>query len=422
MAQAEQQEIIIVRRVDDEEHEHHSSAWKVAHADFMTAMMAFFLIMWLINATDDEVRKMVAAYFNPVDLAASVTNTKGLHDPEDATLVSPPSDPGRGEGEGGGDHAPMPSDADQAAREQAAFQDPYAVLSKLAAEAEAMQSADIDVPEGEAGDPGESGGDILRDPFDPVYWQTDASRPSVSETAGKAGTRETGSPTVVPDATASRPDATAAELMTAAIEQAAAAAAGSTAAPETAQPEAAEPAKRALALTGAAEILPPEAGAADDGGETEKLAQELGEALGDPADTGAKPHLAVQQTGEGLLVSLTDDIDFSMFPIGSAVPDPKVVKAMERIAQALQARRGAVVIRGYTDARPFRSETYDNWRLSSARAHMAQYMLVRGGLDEARIAAVEGRADRDLKNETDPNAAENRRIEILLREPGTDGR
>ncbi len=40
-------ELIIVRRHEEEEHEHHSSAWKVAHADFMTAMMAFFLIMWL---------------------------------------------------------------------------------------------------------------------------------------------------------------------------------------------------------------------------------------------------------------------------------------------------------------------------------------------------------------------------------------
>ena len=45
-------ELIIVKRHDDEEHEHHSSAWKVAHADFMTAMMAFFLIMWLVNVTD----------------------------------------------------------------------------------------------------------------------------------------------------------------------------------------------------------------------------------------------------------------------------------------------------------------------------------------------------------------------------------
>src|SRR5262245_43548843 len=50
-------ELIIIRRVEEDEHEAHNSAWKVAHADFMTAMMAFFLIMWLINATDEETRK-----------------------------------------------------------------------------------------------------------------------------------------------------------------------------------------------------------------------------------------------------------------------------------------------------------------------------------------------------------------------------
>lgn len=407
MGSADHQELIIIRRVEEDEHEHHSSAWKVAHADFMTAMMAFFLIMWLINATDDEVRKMVAAYFNPVDLAASVTNTKGLHDPEDATLVSPESDPGRGEGEGGGEEAPEASDATQAAREQAAFQDPYAILAKLAAEAEPNQSSDIDVPEGEAGDPGETGGDILRDPFDPVYWQTDASRPSVSETPGKAGTEATGSPTARPDAGAARPDGTAAEMMEPASENAAV----------QSEQAVATRGDRATALAGVTEILPPEDEADANSQIVSSLARELDSALGGSGTAGGKPHLAVQQTAEGVLVSLTDDIDFAMFPVGSAVPDPKVVKVMERIAKALQLRDGEIVIRGYTDARPFQSETYDNWRLSGARAHMARYMLVRGGLDESRIRSVEGHADRDLKNPGDPNAAENRRIVILLREP-----
>ena len=44
---------------------HHGGAWKVAYADFVTAMMAFFLLMWLLNATSEEQRKGIAAYFNP---------------------------------------------------------------------------------------------------------------------------------------------------------------------------------------------------------------------------------------------------------------------------------------------------------------------------------------------------------------------
>jgi chemotaxis protein MotB len=74
-----------------------------------------------------------------------------------------------------------------------------------------------------------------------------------------------------------------------------------------------------------------------------------------------------------------------------------------------------IVIRGYTDARPYRSSSYDNWRLSSARAHMAHYMLVRGGFDEKRIERIEGYADRLLRLPNSPEAPENRRIEILLR-------
>ncbi len=44
---------------------HHGGAWKVAYADFVTAMMAFFMLMWLLNATTEVQRKGIADYFNP---------------------------------------------------------------------------------------------------------------------------------------------------------------------------------------------------------------------------------------------------------------------------------------------------------------------------------------------------------------------
>jgi chemotaxis protein MotB len=134
--------------------------------------------------------------------------------------------------------------------------------------------------------------------------------------------------------------------------------------------------------------------------------------LGAPA-----PRIEVRRTGEGVLISVTDEINFSMFQIGSAEPSPKVVRALERIAKVLNTRPGRIVVRGHTDGRPFRSETYDNWRLSSARAQMASYMLVRAGIDEKRLERIEGYADR-LPRSPDPKAAENRRIEILLRGQG----
>lgn len=44
---------------------HHGGAWKVAYADFVTAMMAFFMLMWLLNATTETQKKGLADYFSP---------------------------------------------------------------------------------------------------------------------------------------------------------------------------------------------------------------------------------------------------------------------------------------------------------------------------------------------------------------------
>ncbi|MBB5704911.1 flagellar motor protein MotB [Sphingopyxis panaciterrulae] len=57
---------IIVKKVVEAAHGgHHGGAWKVAYADFVTAMMAFFLLMWLLGATTEKQRKALADYFAP---------------------------------------------------------------------------------------------------------------------------------------------------------------------------------------------------------------------------------------------------------------------------------------------------------------------------------------------------------------------
>ncbi len=53
---------------------HHGGAWKVAYADFVTAMMAFFLLMWLLNATTEKQRKGLSDYFSP---SIPITRTSG---------------------------------------------------------------------------------------------------------------------------------------------------------------------------------------------------------------------------------------------------------------------------------------------------------------------------------------------------------
>ena len=57
---------------------HHGGAWKVAYADFVTAMMAFFLLMWLINTTDPEQKKGIAEYFAPASVSQSTSGSGGI--------------------------------------------------------------------------------------------------------------------------------------------------------------------------------------------------------------------------------------------------------------------------------------------------------------------------------------------------------
>lgn len=406
MAENADKELIIVRRYEAEEESHKGGVWKIAHADFMTAMMAFFLIMWLIGAADNNTRTSIANYFNPVQLADSTTNRKGLRDPNSTTS----SEDREGETKkgsqtegtqgtkNGGSEKESPAQQTQKPRykEGALFQDPYAILAKLA-EAEQEKPQDTlgaDVPLGESGEPGLDGGEAYRDPFDPMYWQV---APVPTPKSDKPGQPRTATP-VPPDG---RLDA----LAPASQDQ--------PEVPPNGKTVGEKPGVKAASQgSGSAAGNPPKAGNTPEA----EIKAEIAKALELSTDSNPKPHVEVTKVGEGVLISITDEINFSMFAIGSAEPQPKVVRSMEKIAKILSSKPGKIVIRGHTDGRPFKSETYDNWRLSTARAHMAYYMLVRGGVDEKRIERVEGHADRSLKNAADPNAAENRRIEILLRE------
>ncbi len=62
----DEQAVIIVKKIKKGGGGHHGGAWKVAYADFVTAMMAFFLLLWLLNATTEEQKRGIAEYFTPV--------------------------------------------------------------------------------------------------------------------------------------------------------------------------------------------------------------------------------------------------------------------------------------------------------------------------------------------------------------------
>ena len=70
---------IIIKKINKgKPHDAHSSAWKVAYADFVTAMMAFFMLLWLLNVTTEEQKSGIADYFAPTTASISQSGSGGV--------------------------------------------------------------------------------------------------------------------------------------------------------------------------------------------------------------------------------------------------------------------------------------------------------------------------------------------------------
>ena len=69
---------IIVKKITVVAGGHHGGAWKVAYADFVTAMMAFFLLMWLLNTTSPEQKRGIADYFAPASVSSTTSGSGGI--------------------------------------------------------------------------------------------------------------------------------------------------------------------------------------------------------------------------------------------------------------------------------------------------------------------------------------------------------
>ncbi len=403
MTDKEQQPVIIVKRHAPLEDGHHGGAWKIAFADFMTAMMALFLVLWLISSTSEKTKHAVAQYFNPVKLVDATTMKKGFRDPKNTEMAagprsresSPEADTNLSLAETR-EVVLQPGAKMPTRSESTLFRDPYAVLAEIAADARAKVKED-EKPKPTSGPAETAASDAspdtfatFSDPFATIPPEPGLSAESEPPAAPQQppatpAQKDHGAPALAHDAPPSKP---AAE-------------------PRMRPPSA--PAS-APAASGPAADAPPVNDA-----DVARLKLEVAALVKRDARPGSGPQIEVQSASDGVLISLTDDRNFSMFAVGSAEPQPKTVEVMARIGEILKTRAGAIVIRGHTDGRPFKSAIYDNWRLSAARAHMAHYMLIRGGLDEQRIEKIEGYADRRLKVTHDPMAPANRRIEILLR-------
>ncbi len=490
-AEEEKQEIIIVKRSGGGGDGHHGGAWKIAFADFMTAMMALFLVLWLVNAANEKTKKSVASYFNPVKLIDRTRSIKGLEESSSSDLPAEEDDEEDKKNDGQNRQKQEIEVSETTVREEDFFKDPFAVLDDLAkSEIEKLEVA-MSVQE-EFSEAVLNQEDALLDPFaevmkSPEDEQSLAMQVANAETnhagpgektsdqgtleqrgldspvklddyvlaasleveqrdgataAGQtqlAGNKDKSSKKLekaegetkaldakakAPDAKAKAADANAeahdaaeiaeAEKMPKAAEELEAE--KKMKAEEFAKAEVrkkaeefakAEARKKAEKVAETAEKIKSEAHDI-----RQQIKQRLEAKLGRSEQISES--LSVKIQDDGVLISITDQFGFSMFQVGSAIPKGEVVLAMAEISTVLSSRPGKVRVYGHTDGRPYSGKDYDNWRLSTARAHAARLMLERGGLQEKRVSQVVGFSDRVLRVPGDPEAEENRRIEILL--------
>jgi len=313
MARKEKQGITIIKREEVVEGGHHGGAWKVAYADFVTAMMAFFLLMWLLNATTEAQKRGLADYFAP-------------------TFSKTPGSSGSGQPFGG----------------RSPFEDGPAISDRGT-----MVTMNANAP--------------------PVDVDDDGSDTLATHSVHSTATQSTGDDQGT--GTAGAKAALAAQL---------AAASRATARKQ-----------EQISFTQAAHAI---------------------EAAVN-ADIALQPlakQLSIDLTPQGLRVQIRDADNQPMFATGSAEPNAHTIDLLRRLVPILAQLPEPIAIAGYTDGTPYSGSGRGNWDLSVERANATRRVLMQAGLPDSRIRDVAGHADRDLLLPSDPGAAANRRVAIVL--------
>jgi chemotaxis protein MotB len=356
---------IVLKREEVAGHGHHGGAWKVAYADFVTAMMAFFLLMWLLNATSEEQRRGLADYFAPANVFGR--STSGTGQPFGGKTLNSEGELASDAGAIRVERGPVPIRLDIEDEEG------EAPLTQPAPEpgappAEAVARAE----QPEARDAG-----------------TDEARPEPAAAEATAAA-ETPPPAPAPQGAqaATQPDT-----------DTAAAAAAAPPGPE-----------RLAEASLRAELHRRERAA------FERAAAELrGAVRDDPELADLARQLVVEQVPEGLRIQILDADRQPMFSSGGAVPNDRARLLLQKVAQVAARLPNALSIAGHTDAAPFRGGgERGNWELSADRANAARRLLLEGGVAEGRLQSVTGHAERVPLLPAEPFAAANRRVAITL--------
>jgi chemotaxis protein MotB len=147
-----------------------------------------------------------------------------------------------------------------------------------------------------------------------------------------------------------------------------------------------------------------------------QVARQLRERLDQvPELAGLRDKVDIELTAEGLRVQLLEDPKGVFFQTGSANLSKSGRDMLAMLASELGKLPNKIRIEGHTDARPYSGRSsYTNWELSADRANAARRILTENGMADSQIIQIRGFADRVLRVPSDPFAASNRRISIMV--------
>jgi chemotaxis protein MotB len=352
---------IIIKRIKKGGHGgHHGGAWKVAYADFVTAMMAFFLLLWLLNATTDAQKRGIADYFSPTLATRSLNSGAGgvlggrtvTTDGAEVSNAAPPTIANEFT-------PPQETQSDDDQDDSGAKPDDTQTTAPKEFTYDAAGAASNTPPGQDANGTatgGQQGG------------QQDTGKGAVKLTAQEKALLQKLSPGQTVD------PAKLTEAQFLALKEAR---------------ESKQFAEAQYQLQQAIQQVP----------DLKPLAQ----------------NLVVDRTAEGLRIQLVDQDKSSMFSLGSTEMNDAARKLMGLVAQAIAKLPNKVSITGHTDSTPFqRPGTTDNWDLSTQRANASRRALIAAGLPEGRVATVLGKADTEPFVPQDPNDPRNRRVSIVV--------
>lgn len=127
-----------------------------------------------------------------------------------------------------------------------------------------------------------------------------------------------------------------------------------------------------------------------------------------------KHNLIIELTDEGIKIQIVDSSEHEMFKTGSSIPVKFTETIIRTLGEIIATLPNKIEITGHTDSLPYRHKGYSNWELSADRANSTRRILEKSGVTNDRFDEVNGRADKDPLNKTDPKAPENRRVSITI--------